>query len=134
MNFRIKASAEAGFHRCGEFFPHTGRVFAESVFTPEQWERLKNEPALHISETEDAPTSGDEPEVDADHDLKLALAHKVAELAAQDFQKDGKPKLEALRKALPEVKADITADLRDVVWDSLLEGGFDAPVESAPAD
>lgn len=127
MNVLIKARDEIGFHRCGVFFPHKGRIFTSDDFTDKQWERLQNEPMLHLSETKEAPTDGAMLAEDPNAGLKGLMVAEINDFTTGDFQKDGKPKLDALRIALPDHKAQIDAPLRDAVWEGMTEGGFAAP-------
>lgn len=111
----IAAVAAQGFFRLGRFWPKAGQVVDVSEFSEAEWQVLSAEPALRIGPAPDA-----EPEAAAAETAGLVEAVKAAigQLGAEDFQKDGKPKLEALKERLPEAK--ITAAIRDQVWAELL--------------
>lgn len=121
--FLIQATVEAGFWRCGQHFTQTGLVVEADAFDEDQWARLRSEPKLRVSDA-----------VDAD---ELALAERfeaisdaIAGLTHLDFQKDGRPKLDALNTVL--VEAGLTkapGKERDTVFDAMREGGFEPPEE-----
>jgi len=130
MFIHIKSTRKDGFWRCGVFHSHEGKSHAQDAFTEKQWEILQAEPMLKLSEGK-APAETETPEIDAD--LLIRVGDAIKTLIAGDFGKDGKPKVGALRDLLPEDKAAITTDVRDVVWDTLVGDGFVAPSDSPPA-
>lgn len=74
----------------------------------------------------EAPSEDDD--ADADRDALLdAVESAVRALRPDDFGSDGKPKVEPIRKLLPQDAKAITSAVRDEVWDDLLEQGFEAP-------
>ncbi|WP_330925247.1 HI1506-related protein [Candidatus Sororendozoicomonas aggregata] len=48
--YTISAVAEAGFYRCGLFFPHEGRQISGDDLSDKQLAQLKAEPNLVVSE------------------------------------------------------------------------------------
>ncbi len=48
-------------------------------------------------------------------------------LQAEDFQKDGKPKVKALNALLRDDLGKITASERDGIWAQLIADGFQTP-------
>ena len=46
----IKAVAEAGFYRCGMFFPHEGRTLSVDDLSERQLDQLRAEPNLVVAE------------------------------------------------------------------------------------
>lgn len=123
----VAALHVTGFWRCGKHFPQKGLLVDMAEFTEEQIERLKNEPMLRITDpTEEqleAAKSGATESGDAE--LRFDLAEVMRSLAAEDFQKDGKPKMDVLKTMMP--KAKFNAALRDEVWDVVVDDGFVAP-------
>jgi len=109
----IKAVATAlhgTFFRLGRAWPKEGTVVAEDEFSSEEWAVLKAEPMLHI--------------VPAPHELEVAAADDrraidaikaaIGTLPPEEFDAQGKPKVAALKAALPGVA--VTAALRDAAW------------------
>lgn len=130
----IAALHVSGFWRCGKHFPQKGLLVDLAEFSEDQIERLKNEPMLRLTEpTEEqivAAESGSTGNDDAEGvaELRFNLAEVMRSLAAEDFQKDGKPKMAVLKTLMPDVT--ISAALRDEVWAAVVEDGFVAPVEN----
>lgn len=114
----ITAAAVAAsglFYRCGRGFTREGVVVIyPDDFTEDEWERLKAEPMLHITE---AP-EGAEAEAAA-ADLKALLREAIGKLENADFGEDGVPKADALRKLLPAGTKGITKSLVAEVWAEL---------------
>lgn len=110
---KVSAVAATGFFRAGHFWPHEGKIVSIDDLGEDIVKRLAEEPRLHV-------TPADEAAVDAQKadDTAIADAIKsiIGDLGPDDFDKTGKPKLAALQERLPEMKAKITADLRDAVW------------------
>jgi hypothetical protein len=125
----IAATVATGFWRCGKHFTKDGVTVALTDFTETQWERLKAEPMLHLS---DAGEGAALTPVN-DSERTDAINGGIRILTAEDFQKDGKPKLEALNTLLGDELGKITGAERDIVWDQLKEGGFTAPEPTPPA-
>lgn len=88
------------------------QVSAEDVGGPVQVERLL---ALGAIAVIDGGEQGAAPPV-PDDVLRLAVINAIGTLPAEDFDQGGKPKVPALRKALPDHAAQIDATLRDTVW------------------
>ncbi|AZV77893.1 hypothetical protein EBB79_08280 [Parasedimentitalea marina] len=121
---KIAAVPAAGFHRCGKFFPKSGVIVDPKSFSEEQLERLKDEPMLRVT-----------PASDDDESRAEARAEQIAEgirsLAAADYQKDGKPKVDALNDLLGDDLGKITASERNGIWDHMLAEDFKAPEPDA---
>lgn len=103
---RIRSTLPDGRHRAGRRWTAEGVVVARDELDAEAWEAIAADPFLHVSpaEAEEAEPVGDRTEIVA----------AIGRLAPEDFDAAGKPKLDALRAALPGVK--ISAALRDEVW------------------
>ena len=129
MMIKIAATVATGFWRCGKHFTKDGVTVVLSDFTTEQWERLKAEPMLHLSEADGK--AGTEPTV-SDIERSDTISGGIRILTAEDFQKDGKPRLEALNTLLGDELGKITGAERDAVWDQLKEDGFTAPEPTPP--
>jgi hypothetical protein len=112
----ITAVAASGlFHRCGRGFTREGVVVIyPDEFTPEEWERLKAEPMLHITK---AP-EGAEAEATA-ADLRALLRAAIGKLEQADFGEDGVPKADVLRKLLPAGTKGVTRSMVAEVWAEL---------------
>lgn len=54
----------------------------------------------------------------------------IRNLKPEDFGSDGKPKLDPIRRLLPQDAKAINTAVRDEVWEDLLEDGFEAPKAS----
>jgi hypothetical protein len=121
---KIAAVPAAGFYRCGKFFPKSGVVVDPKSFTDAQLERLKAEPMLRVTPASD----DDESQIEARAEQ---IAEGIRTLAAVDFQKDGKPKVDALNDLLGDDLGKITATERNGVWDQLLASEFKAPEPAA---
>ncbi len=125
MKVLVKTTADPGpFHRCGRAWTKAGVVVDRDELSKAEWERLAAEPMLHIGP---APDEAELAEADTAI-LTDELRRIIAGLDADGFGKDGKPKLEALRAALPKAKDQITAELRDQVWAAL------TPTKPAPGN
>lgn len=109
----IASMAAAGFYRLGRFWPKEGVAVDADAFTQDEWDVLSNEPMLSVR----LVAAATPPDLDAVRDK---IRQAIAGLAPEDFQKDGKPKVTALQKALPDVRDLITAALRDEVWATAL--------------
>lgn len=117
---KISALSANGFWRCGRHFTKSGVLVSTSDFTDKQLERLRNEPKLRVANATKADAGIAE-------ERAAAIEEGIRSLAAQDFQRDGKPKLEALSILLGDKFGKIAAPERNEIWDRLVEGGFEAP-------
>lgn len=122
--FLICAAVATGFWRCGRHFTESGVVADAADFTEKQWGRLKAEAKLRVTEA-----SEDDVAVVAGRLEKIAEA--ITSFAAEDFQRDGKPKLDSLNALLGDELGKITGAERDLVWEALKENGFEAPSASS---
>lgn len=111
--FLISAAASAVsdvFYRLGRAWSKDGTVVCRDEFSADEWGILKAEKMLHIGPAPDeaeAAAAADETAVER---IKAVLG----DLQPDDFQKDGKPKLDVLKAKLPELA--VTAALRDQAW------------------
>ncbi len=121
---KISSVPANGFWRCGRHFTKTGVIVTASDFSEPQLERLKGEPMLRV-----VPATKDD--AGLAEERAAAIAAGIKTLAAQDFQRDGKPKLDALNELLGDELGKIAAPERNEIWDQLIEEGFEAP---KPAD
>lgn len=103
---RIRSTLPDGRYRAGRRWTAEGVVVARDKLDAEAWEAIAADPFLHVSPAaaEEAEAAGDQAEIVA----------AIGRLAPEDFDAAGKPKLDALRAALPGVK--VSAALRDEVW------------------
>ena len=124
--FLITATVAAGFWRCGRHFTQSGVLVDAAEFTEEQWERLKGEAMLRVKEAFDEDAAGAEERLEQ-------IAQAVATFNAEDFQRDGKPKLESLNALLSDELGKVTGAERDRVWAAMKENGFEAPTKDPGA-
>ena len=75
---------------------------------------------LRIKEASDEDAAGAEERLEQ-------IAQAVATFNAEDFQRDGKPKLESLNALLGDELGKVTGAERDRVWAAMKENGFEAP-------
>lgn len=122
--FLITATVAAGFWRCGKHFTQSGVLVDAAEFTEEQWERLKGEAMLRVKEASDEDAAGAEERLEQ-------IAQAVATFNAEDFQRDGKPKLESLNALLSDELGKVTGAERDRVWEAMKENRFEAPTASS---
>lgn len=122
----IAALHVTGFWRCGKHFPQKGLLVDLAEFTEDEIKRLTDEPMLRITEpTEEQMAAAENGDAEGVAELRHDLADVLRSLAAEDFQKDGKPKMAVIKTLMPE--AVVSAKLRDEVWATVLEDGFVAP-------
>lgn len=122
-DIKICAAVATGFWRCGVHFSHEGKFVSLDDFTGEQWDILKAEPMLRISEATEAEVEAANPP----NELHARITEVVSTLAKDDFGQDGKPKVDALRERLGDEFGKITASDRDAAWDALKANGFELP-------
>lgn len=112
MKLRIRSVAAAyGFYRCGRMFPPEGIIVDSAEFEPAQLQAIRSEARLHVEEVSEDDIAGT---ATGEAEAIAAITAAFGRLEAADYGNDGKPKLDALRKLLPDVK--ITAALRDAAW------------------
>ncbi len=125
--FVIASSVAPAFYRLGRRWTREGVLVNAAEFARDEWDRLRSEARLIIREaTEEEIRAAADNEALAAGAARVAIAEAIRALGRDDFQKDGKPRLDALRAALPE-GVKLTADLRDAVWKELRAEGFTAP-------
>lgn len=112
---KISATPVAGFWRAGRHWPHEGTVISVDELGDGVLERLKAEPMLRVTPVDAAHPA----QALSDEQLFDAVKAAIATLEADDFDKDGTPKVAPLKKRLPDEKDRITAELRDTVWASI---------------
>ena len=112
----VASVAQAGFFRCGRFWPKDGVVVDPLEFTEEQWERLAAEPMLHITP---APDAAEVAAIEASLDLTARIKAAIGTLEAGDFEADGRPKLGAVKERLPDEAKKVTAKVLADVWAEL---------------
>ena len=118
---RVAAIAASGFFRCGRHFPQAGVVVAIDDLTEMQWGRIIDDPNLKVTPTDDVPAE----DAEARHD---AIWGAIQLLRPEDFQKDGKPKLDAINDALADdIDGKVAAPERDAIWAEMLGDGFKKP-------
>lgn len=110
---KVAAIAATGFFRAGHFWPQEGKIVDIDVLGEDVVERLAAEPRLHLTPADDAAVAAQQAD---DAAVSEAIKAAIGELGPDDFDKGGKPKIEALKDRLPAIKAKITAELRDAVW------------------
>ncbi|KII14112.1 MULTISPECIES: HI1506-related protein [Phaeobacter] len=125
-SYTISGVPKEGFCRCGTFFPNAGIPVNAEDFDADQWRRLKAEPNLRVALAEADPASDA-----AARDAQIREA--IKSLSPEDFQKDGKPKIDALFDLLGDDLGKITTAERNAAWDALTSGGFGIPAATAPA-
>ena len=124
MKIKISARDPRGFRRLGRRWPQGGVTVSQEDFSETDWVILMREPHLILTPIK----AGEEEDAAEAAALSAALAAikgAIAELGAEAFQKDGKPKLDALKAALPEII--VTAALRDQAWAEVVPPDPDAP-------
>lgn len=108
MSFvRIRSTRPEGRYRAGRYWPAEGVVTDAEALGEEACAAIAADPYLRVEPAEE------EPEALAGT-MKDAVVAAIAALPPEAFGSDGKPKLDALRAAVPHHK--ITAALRDEVW------------------
>ena len=109
----ISARAENGFWRCGKQFTKAGVIAQVKDFTDKQWQRLTGERMLIIKPASDA----DAAELQG---RATQISEAIQTLNPEDFQKDGKPRVDALNALLSDDLGKISAAERDAVWATIL--------------
>lgn len=104
---RIRSVRPEGRYRAGRFWSAEGAVVAPDELDAAARAAVEADPMLHVS-----LAAAEEAEAAAGDRAEVAAA--IGRLSPEDFDAQGKPKLDALRAALPGVK--VTAALRDEVW------------------
>ena len=132
MKVKISARDPRGFRRLGRRWPQGGATVAQDAFSETDWDILMREPQLILT-----PVKPGEEEQEAEESERIAalaaIKAAIADLGAEAFQKDGKPKVDALKAALPEIT--VTAALRDQAWAEVVppETTPETPLDAKPA-
>ena len=108
--FLVSALPTRGFYRAGIFWPHAGLVTDQFDLSIADWDAIVAEPMLRVMP---AP-EGSIPVEPATVDEQVRLA--FGGLATDAYDAKGRPRVDALRAALPALATVITAELRDRVW------------------
>lgn len=123
--FIISATPDAGFWRCGRHWTKAGVPVAKDDLTEAEWQRIENEPMLRVKPAKAEDTAALEERAEQ-------IAEAIAALSEDDFQKDGKPKVDAINALVAEdLGSKVTAAERDAVWAKMTENGFEAPAASS---
>lgn len=115
---RISSTRPEGRFRAGRFWPAGGVVVALDDLDEDARAAIAADPILRVEVAECEADAGEAAEGE-----KAEIVAAIASLPPEAFGGDGRPKLDALRTALPKLK--VSAALRDEVW---------AEVKVAPAD
>lgn len=111
--FLIAATVAAGFWRCGRHFTESGIVVDAAEFTEEQWQRIEDEPMLRVKPAKAEDTAALEERAEQ-------ISDAIATLSEDDFQRDGKPKVDAINALVADdLGSKVTAAERDVVWSTM---------------
>lgn len=86
----------------------------------DQWERLKAEVKLRIEEASDEDTAALKERLE-----KIAAA--ITTFSAEDFQRDGKPRLDSLHARLGDELGKISGAERDQVWTGMKDERLQPP-------
>lgn len=125
---RIRLSKKArllrreSFWRCGVQHSAEGAEFAADAFTAKEWERLRADPMLDVSDASAPASPEPDPAAGGEATEAERLAAAVASLKApDDFTGAGVPKVEPLQAAVKAQGLDITVDAarRDEIWQDL---------------
>ncbi|WP_169310839.1 hypothetical protein [Cereibacter changlensis] len=106
---RIRATQPEGRYRCGRRWTPEGVLVEQGELEEAQWAAIAADPLLKVE-----PVEASEATEAVETEAAAALASAFAQLAPEEFDAAGKPKLDALRALLPGVK--ISAALRDQAW------------------
>jgi len=135
MGVRIKLSFTAlrlgktSFWRCGVEHSRDGAVYAEDQFTPAEWDRLRSDPMLDVTEVPDDAAPAPTPE-EAATALRAQVRSAIEALSWDEYTKGGKPQLGAVRDTASLADYSALSDLVASVWSEMTAEGFVAP--SAP--
>ncbi len=116
----ISSLTGRSFWRCGVEFPPDPekRIVPISMFDEEQWGAIVTDPSLRVVPVDADALAADEIAA-SDSALESAIITAIDGLTPQDFDAKGKPKVEALKAALPELADQINAGVRDDIWAGL---------------
>jgi hypothetical protein len=105
------------FWRCGVQFPPdpAALTIPVSTFDEEQWEAILADPSLRVVPV-DGEAEAVADKVTSDAALEASVIEAINGLKSEDFHATGKPKVDALKAALPELASQINATLRDAIW------------------
>lgn len=110
---RIRSVRPEGRYRAGRRWTAEGVVVGRDELDADAWEAIAADPLLHV-----APADAEAEEAAAGAEAEIVAA--IGRLAPEDFDAQGRPKLEALRAALPGIK--VSAAQRDEVWAKVKAG------------
>lgn len=120
------------FWRCGVQFPPDPetKIVPVDTFDEEQWEAILADPSLRVVPVDADALAADEIAA-SDSALEAAIITAIDGLTPQDFDAKGKPKVEALKAALPELADQINTGVRDDIWAGLKANAPPAASEGA---
>lgn len=128
----IAAATAPQFFRAGIRFVKEGAVFDASEWSERTAARIMDDRNLHVRE----PTKEEAQAFQAaqggavdDDDLLDAMLRAIPELPFGAFKTNGHPKLDAVRKAIPDADPKaITEERVAAAMETLLNSGFTVPV------
>lgn len=110
---RIRSVQPEGRYRAGRCWTAKGVVVGRDELDADAWEAIAADPILRAE-----PAELEDQEAAAGAEAEIVAA--IGRLAPEDFDAQGRPKLDALRIALPGVK--VSAARRDEVWARIKAG------------
>ena len=137
MATRIKLSITArrlgkvSFWRCGVEHTVPGAVFGPDQFTAAEWDRLRADEMLEVTELPGDGAPEPTPE-EAAAALRARIRAAIARLSWDEFTRAGVPQLGAIRAVIPEAG---TGELKPIlleVWADMVTEGFVRPTAPAP--
>lgn len=113
----ISSSTGQSFWRCGVQFPPDPdkRIVPIDTFDKEEWKTILADPSLRVVPV-DGEAEAIADKVTSDAALEASVIEAINGLKSEDFHATGKPKVDALKAALPELAGQINATLRDAIW------------------
>lgn len=131
LSFPALRLGKTSFWRCGVEHSRDGAVYAEEQFTAAEWDRLRSDPMLEVTELPEDAAPVPTPE-EAAADLRARIRAAIARLSWDEYTKGGAPQLGAIRAVIPEAG---TGELKPIlleVWADMVTGGFVRPTAPAP--
>jgi hypothetical protein len=115
--YRISAAKTDLYYRAGLGWPKAGVVVDRAAFTPEAWAALTAETMLRVE-----PVAEEAEAVDAEAALRSRIRDVFPQLEAEDFNKNGTPKVSAVERLLPADERAVTGKLVAEVWADVKAG------------
>lgn len=130
LSFPALRLGKTSFWRCGVEHSRDGAVYAEKQFTAAEWDRLRSDPMLEVTEVpEDAapvPTDADKAA-----DLRAQVRAAIEALSWDEYTKGGLPQVGAVRATATLADQAALKDLVASVWAEMTAAGFVRPVPAA---